>query len=40
VFGQHGLFVFVVDGSILPDAPGVPPSMTIAALAERIAQLA
>ncbi len=35
VFGHPGLFV--ADGSILPAAPGVPPSMTIAALAERIA---
>ncbi|HBQ19116.1 MAG TPA: hypothetical protein DEF51_50975 [Myxococcales bacterium] len=34
VFGQPGLYV--IDGSILPDAPGVPPSMTIAALAERL----
>ncbi|BBX30098.1 GMC oxidoreductase [Mycolicibacterium alvei] len=33
VFGHPGLFI--ADGSILPCAPGTPPSMTIAALAER-----
>lgn len=33
VFGHSGLFV--VDGSTFPYAPGTPPSMTIAALAER-----
>lgn len=38
VFGLPGLYV--MDGSTLPDAPGVPPSMTIAALAERHADLA
>ena len=33
VFGHRGLFV--ADGSLYPAAPGLPPSMTIAALAER-----
>ena len=33
VFGSPGLYV--ADGSLLPRAPGWPPSMTIAALAER-----
>jgi cholesterol oxidase len=37
VFGNPGLFV--ADGSLFPHAPGWPPSMTIAALAERQAQL-
>lgn len=35
VHGHPGLFV--ADGALYPAAPGVPPSMTIAALAERIA---
>ena len=35
VFGCEGLYV--ADGSILPGPVGVNPSMTIAALAERIA---
>lgn len=35
VFGHPGLFV--ADGSLYPAPPGLPPSMTIAALAERIA---
>ncbi len=37
VFGHPGLFV--ADGSLYPRAPGVPPSLTIAALAERQAAL-
>lgn len=37
VFGNPGLYV--ADGSLLPRAPGWPPSMTIAALAERQAAL-
>ncbi|WP_146155429.1 GMC oxidoreductase [Enhygromyxa salina] len=37
VFGHPGLFV--ADGSLYPRAPGIPPSMTIAALAERQAAL-
>lgn len=36
VFGHPGLYV--ADGSIVPTPTGVPPSMTIAALAERIAE--
>jgi cholesterol oxidase len=36
VFGSDGLYV--ADGSILPGPVGVNPSMTIAALAERIAK--
>jgi len=35
VFGHPGLFI--ADGSLLPTPTGVPPSMTIAALAERVA---
>lgn len=38
VLGHRGLYI--ADGSILPAAPGVPPSRTISALAERIAALA
>ncbi|WP_324188249.1 GMC oxidoreductase [Nocardia higoensis] len=37
VFGYPGLFI--VDGSTYPVAPGVPPSLTIAAMAERQATL-
>lgn len=37
VFGHPGLYV--ADGSLYPRAPGIPPSMTIAALAERQAIL-
>lgn len=37
VFGYRGLYV--VDGSVYPAPPGIPPSMTIAAFAERVAAL-
>jgi len=37
VFGHPGLYV--ADGAIVPKAIGVNPSRTIAALAERIADL-
>lgn len=37
VFGHPGLYV--ADGSLFPAPPGIPPSMTIAALAERQAAL-
>lgn len=36
VFGHPGLYV--ADGSLVPSPTGVPPSMTIAALAERVAE--
>ncbi|MCP4250695.1 MAG: GMC family oxidoreductase [bacterium] len=36
VFGYPGLYI--ADGSIVPTPTGVPPSMTIAALAERIVE--
>ena len=37
VFGYENLFV--ADGAIIPEAIGLNPSKTIAALAERIADL-
>lgn len=37
VFGHPGLFV--ADGSLYPRSPGIPPSLTIAALADRQAEL-
>jgi cholesterol oxidase len=37
VFGYPGLYV--ADGSIIPEAIGINPSRTIAALSERIADL-
>jgi cholesterol oxidase len=36
VFGHEGLFV--ADGSIMPGPVGPNPSLTIAAMAERIAE--
>lgn len=38
VFGHRGFYI--ADGSLYPKAPGIPPSFTIAALAERVAALA
>jgi cholesterol oxidase len=37
VYGHPGLYI--ADGSLYPKAPGIAPSMTIAALAERLADL-
>jgi cholesterol oxidase len=37
VFGHPGLYI--ADGSFYPSAPGIPPSMTIAAFSERLSAL-